>query len=121
MHSMTLEQFRVTVRVGGVTGVTLKGQGNGFFVEIATRSGDGAFLAKARSSEPRRFGNPASALLVLRAAGVAIARIDATHWSPGQQDLTTGKRQGSAGARNQRIAPLRPAGLAPPDAAPGPA
>lgn len=46
MHSMTLEQLRATANAGGVTGVTLKGQGGGFFVEIATRSGQDAFLSK---------------------------------------------------------------------------
>ena len=43
---MTLEQLRVSVSAGGVTGITLKGQDGGFLVEIATRSGQGAFLAK---------------------------------------------------------------------------
>jgi len=88
MHSMTLEQLRATVSAGGVTGATLKGQGGGFFVEIATRSGQDALLVKARSTEPRRFGNPASAMSVLRDVGIAIAQIDATHWNPNQKDMT---------------------------------
>ncbi len=88
MRSMTLEQLRATANAGGVTGVTLKGQGGGFFVEIATRSGQGAFLAKARSTEPRRFGNPTSALIVLRDVGIVVARLDATHWNPAQKDMT---------------------------------
>ena len=54
------------MRAGGVVGVTLKGQGSGFFMEISTSSGQDAFLAKARSTEPRRFGCPNSALIVLR-------------------------------------------------------
>lgn len=58
MHSMTLEQLRTTARSGGVASVTLKGQGGGFVVEIATRSGQDAILSKARSTEPRFFGNP---------------------------------------------------------------
>ena len=57
MHSMTLEQLRATASAGSVTGITLKGQGGGFFVEIATRSGQDTFLVKAPSTEPRRFGN----------------------------------------------------------------
>lgn len=85
---MTLEQLRATTSSGGVKGVTLKGQGNGFFIEIATRSGQGAYLAKARSSEPRRFGNPASALKVLRDIGIVVAQIDATNWDPNQKDMT---------------------------------
>lgn len=92
MQTMTLEQLRATASAGGVTGVTLKGQGGGFFVEIATRSGRGAVLVKARTTEPRRFGNPTSALIVLRDVGIAIAQIDATHWNPDQQDMTRSRQ-----------------------------
>jgi hypothetical protein len=92
MHSMTLEQLRATVGAGGVTGVTLKGQGGGFFVEIATRSGQAAFLSKARSTEPRRFGNPTSALIVLRDVGIAVAQLDATNWNPDEKDMTRSRQ-----------------------------
>ena len=88
MHSMTLEQLRATASAGGVKGVTLKGQGGGFFVEIATRSGQDAFLVKARSTEPRRFGSPNSALIVLRDLGIAVAQLDATNWNPDQKEVT---------------------------------
>lgn len=92
MHSMTLEQLSATARSGGVTGVTLKGQGGGFFVEIATRSGQNAFLVKARSTDPRRFGNPSSALVVLRNVGIAVAQIDATNWEPDQKDMSKSRK-----------------------------
>jgi len=92
MHSMTLEQLRATANAGGVTGVTLKGEGGGFFVEIATRSGQDAFLVKARSTEPRRFGNPTSALIVLRGVGIAVAQLDATNWNPDQKDMTRSRQ-----------------------------
>ena len=88
MHTMTLEQLRATARAGGVVGVTLKGQGSGFFMEIATRSGQDAFLVKARSTEPRRFGSPNSALIVLRDIGIAVAQLDATNWNPDQKEVT---------------------------------
>lgn len=88
MQSMTLEQLRATVSAGGVVGVTLKGEGGGFFLQIATRSGQDAVLTKARSVEPRRFGNPLSALVVLRDIGIAVAQLDATHWNPGQKDMS---------------------------------
>lgn len=42
MQSMTVEQLRAMVGAGSMTGVTLKGQSGGFFVEIATRSGQDA-------------------------------------------------------------------------------
>lgn len=88
MRTMTLEQLRATASAGGVVGVTLKGQGSGFFMEIATRSGQDAFLVKARSTEPRRFGSPNSALIVLRDIGIAVAQIDATNWNPDQKEVT---------------------------------
>lgn len=111
MQSMTLEQLRVATSAGGVTGVTLKGQGGGFFVEIATRSGQDAVLVKARSTEPRRFGNPTSALIVLRDVGIAVAKLDATHWNPDQKDMTRSRQNRAeamrgaheAAARNQRL------------------
>ena len=87
MLSMTLEQLRAMASAGDVTGVTLKGQGSGFLMEIATRSGE-VVLCKARSSEPRRFGNPNSAMTVLRAIGITIAQLDATDWSPRQKEAT---------------------------------
>lgn len=86
MESMTLEQLRTASEAGGVKGVTLKGAGGAFLVEITTRSGSGAVLAKARSSEPRRFGNPAAALNVLRDVGITVGQFDATDWDPAERE-----------------------------------
>jgi hypothetical protein len=44
MHSMTLEQLRATANAGGVTSVTLKGKGGGFFV---TYPGDESMTAQS--------------------------------------------------------------------------
>ena len=88
MQSMTLEQLRATASAGGVVGVTMKGDGGGFFLQIATRSGQDAVLSKARSVQPRRFGNPMSALIVLRDLGITVAQLDATHWNPDQKDMS---------------------------------
>lgn len=85
MHSMTLEQLRVASNSGGVSGVTLKGQGGAFLVQIDTRSGSGAVLSKARSSEPRRFGNPIAALSLLRDLGITIGQFDASDWNPDEK------------------------------------
>ena len=49
MQSMTIEQLRAASDAGGVAGVTLKGQGGAFLVQIATRSGATALLTKART------------------------------------------------------------------------
>ncbi|MDY0329793.1 MAG: hypothetical protein RBR52_04775 [Thiomonas sp.] len=100
MQSMTLEQLRATASAGGVTGVTLKAQGGGFFVAIATRSGQDAFLVKARTTEPRRFGNPTSALIVLRDVGIAVAQIDATDWNPEQKDMTRSRQSRAEAMRS---------------------
>lgn len=88
MQSLTLDQFKATVRAGGVTGVTLTAQGSGFFMKIATRAGqEPVVLAKARSSEPRRFGSPTSAMLVLKEIGIRSAKMDFTQWDPDQKEV----------------------------------
>ncbi len=85
---MTLEQLRATAAAGGVAGITLKGQGGAFLLRIATRSGLEAVLAKARSTEPRRFGNPASAMILLRDVGIDVAQLDASDWNPDEKDMS---------------------------------
>lgn len=92
MQSMTIEQLRAASNAGGVEGVTLKGQGGVFLVQIATRSGAAALLAKARSNEPRRFGNPVAALNVLRDVGITIGQFDASEWNPAEKEETAGNR-----------------------------
>lgn len=92
MQCMTIEQLRAASEAGGVEGVTLKGQGGAFLVRIATRSGANAVLAKARSSEPRRFGNLLSALNVLRGVGITLGQFDASEWNPDEKEETAGKR-----------------------------
>jgi hypothetical protein len=99
MQSMTLEQLRATASAGGVVGVTLKGHGGGFFLEIATRSGHDAILSKARSTEPRRFGSPTSALIVLRELGIVVAQLDATDWNPDQKDMSQSRQDRSQAMR----------------------
>jgi hypothetical protein len=88
MHHMTFEQLRAAAAAGGVLGVTLKGQGGAFLLHIATRSGQEAVLSKVRSTEPRRFGNPVSAMVLLREVGIAVAQLDATDWNPDEKDMS---------------------------------
>ncbi len=92
MQSMTIEQLRAANKAGGVSGVTLKGQGGAFLVQIETRSGSGAVLSKARSTEPRRFGNPLAALNVLREIGITVGQFDASEYDPADKELGTGNR-----------------------------
>ncbi len=100
MQSMTLEQLRAASNAGGVSGVTLKGRGGSFLVQIDTLSGGEAVLAKARSTEPRRFGNPAAALNVLRDIGITVGQFDASEWNPDEKELTAGVRGRSAALRD---------------------
>jgi hypothetical protein len=94
VQSLTLDQFKATVRAGGVTGVTLMAQGSGFFMKIATRAGqEPVVLAKARSSEPRRFGSPTSAMLVLRELGIRSAKMDFAQWDPEQKEVMNREAQ----------------------------
>lgn len=92
MRSMTLEQLRAAHQAGGVSGVILKARGGGFFIEIATRNRSGILLAKARSTEPRRFGNPVSALTLLHNIGIVAGAFDASQWNPGAKDITQNKK-----------------------------
>lgn len=92
MQNMTLEQLRTAANAGGITGVTLKGQGEGFFVEIAMHSGHDAILSKARTTEPRCFGNPTSALNLLLDVGIAVAQLDITHWEPGKKNTNKSRK-----------------------------
>ena len=105
MQSMTIEQLRAASNAGGVSGVTLKGQGGAFLVQIATRSGSGAVLSKARSTEPRRFGNPLAALNVLRDIGITVGQFDASEYDPGNRGRAGAMREAhEAAAYNQWLA-----------------
>lgn len=104
MHSMTLDQLRAAAAAGGLAGVTLKGQGGSFFIDIATRSGTSARLAKARTTQPRLFGTPAAALTVLRGIGIVSAHIDIADWTPGQKDMTRSRRNRAEAMRSAHLA-----------------
>ena len=88
MYTLTLEQLRATTDAGGVAGVTLKAQGGTFYVRVDTRNGGEAILAKARSSEPRGFGNPAQALTLLRGLGLNVGSFDVKDWNPYDKETT---------------------------------
>lgn len=92
MQSITLEQLRAANDAGGVSGVILKGEGGAFLVQIDTRSGSGALLSKARSTEPRRFGNPLAAFNVLREIGITVGQFDATDYDPADKEPNAGNR-----------------------------
>jgi len=92
MLSMTIEQLRAASDSGGISAVTLKGEGGAFLVLIDTLSGVGAILSKARSTEPRRFGNPLAALNVLREVGITVGKFDASQYNPADKAPDAGNR-----------------------------
>lgn len=92
MQNMTIEQLRAVNKAGGVSSVILKGQGGAFLIQIVTRNGTDAVLSKARSSEPRRFGNPLVALNVLRTIGITLGKFDASEYDPTDKEPSVGNR-----------------------------
>lgn len=84
-HCFTLQQLRAATQAGGVAGVSLKGHGNGFFIQIQLRTGQQAVLVTARSRSPRMFKSPVQAFGVLRRVGIVTGSFDVTHYVPEQQ------------------------------------
>ena len=80
MHTMNLEQLKAATLSGGVTDVTLRGDGAAFVVSIQTRSGEAVMVTTRK--QPRRFADPRKALQLLRGIGLNECRINATGWDP---------------------------------------
>lgn len=80
--TLTLDQLRTIHGAGGVRGVTLRAEGGSFYVEIETMQGESGTLAKARSTQPREFGNPSQALSLLHRLGLAAGAFDLRGWNP---------------------------------------
>ena len=80
MHTLNLEQLKAATLTGGVTDITLRGDGAAFVVSIQTRSGE-ALMVTTRK-QPRRFADPRKALQLLRGIGLNECRINATDWHP---------------------------------------
>ncbi|MBS9428049.1 MULTISPECIES: hypothetical protein [Photorhabdus] len=85
MYTLTLEQLRATTNSGGVASVTLKAEGGSFIVQIDTLKGGEAVLTKARSKEPRRFGNPVQAFTLLKGLGLVVGAFNVEQWEPDQK------------------------------------
>jgi hypothetical protein len=71
MHTLNLEQLKATTLAGGVTGITLRGDGAAFVVSVQTLR-----------DQPRRFADPRKALQVLRSTGWNECHVDASQWRP---------------------------------------
>ncbi len=85
MQTLNLEQLKAATLAGGVTGITLRGDGAAFVVSVHTQRGD-AIMVTSRH-QPRRFADPRKALQVLRSAGWNECRIDTVQWRPEERAL----------------------------------
>ena len=86
MQTMNLEQLKATTLAGGVTGITLRGDGAAFVLHIQTQRGE-AIMVTSRQ-QPRRFTDPRRALQVLRGIGWNECRVDAADWRAEDRRLT---------------------------------
>ena len=90
MQTLNLEQLKAATLAGGVTGVTLRGDGAAFVVSVQTQR-DEAILVTSRKL-PRRFADPRKALQVLRSTGWNECRINTTQWRPEDSALEKATR-----------------------------
>lgn len=106
--TFTLQQLRAATQAGGILGVSIKGQGNHFFVQVATRAGQ-AVLVTARSKDPHSFKSPLQAMVLLKQVGIVTGQFDLTQYSPDQHETAPRSRRRPAkpsklGLRWNRIA-----------------
>ncbi len=85
MQTLNLEQLKAATLTGGVTGITLRGDGPAFIVNIQTQRGEAVMVTSRQ--QPRRFADPRKALQVLRSSGWNECRLDATQWRPEEHAL----------------------------------
>ncbi len=80
MQNLNLEQLKAATAAGGVTGITLRGDGAAFVVSVQTQREEGILVTSKK--QPRRFADPRKALQLLRGIGLNECRINATNWHP---------------------------------------
>ena len=78
--TFSLEQLKAAAQAGGVVGITLRGDGAAFVVNVQTQRGQAVMVTSRH--QPRRFADPRKALQVLRGIGLTDCRIDTTQWRP---------------------------------------
>ena len=84
-QTLNLDQLKTATATGGVTGITLRGDGAAFVMSIQTQKFE-AVLATSRK-QPRRFADPRKALQLLRGIGWNHCQIDAAQWRPEDRAL----------------------------------
>jgi len=80
MQTLNLEQLKAATLAGGVTGITLRGDGAAFVVNVQTQRGEAIMITSRQ--QPRRFADPRKALQVLRSIGWNACHLDAAQWRP---------------------------------------
>ena len=103
MQTLNLEQLKAATQAGGITGITLRGDGAAFVVSVQTQRGEAVMVTTRR--QPRRFTDPRKALQVLRGLGWHQCQVDAAQWRPEEHAL-------EKVARPDRIAALKAAHVA---------
>lgn len=83
MHTLNHEQLKAAILTGGVTDITLRGDGAAFVVSVQTQGGEAVMVTSRK--QPRRFADPRKALQLLRELGWHQCRINATDWHPETQ------------------------------------
>ena len=83
--SFSLEQLKAAAQAGGVVGITLRGDGAAFVVNVQTQRGQAVMVTSRH--QPRRFADPRKALQVLRGIGLTDCRIDTAQWRPEDSTL----------------------------------
>lgn len=78
--TFSLEQLKAATQAGGVVGITLRGDGAAFVVNVQTQRGQAVMVTSRQ--QPRRFADPRKALQVLRVIGLTDCRIDTAQWRP---------------------------------------
>lgn len=78
--TFSLEQLKAAAQAGGVVGITLRGDGAAFVVNVQTQRGQAVMVTSRH--QPRRFADPRKALQVLRGIGLTDCRIDTAQWRP---------------------------------------
>lgn len=78
--NFNLEQLKAATQAGGVVGITLRGDGAAFVVNVQTQRGQAVMVTSRQ--QPRRFADPRKALQVLRGIGLTDCRIDIAQWRP---------------------------------------
>lgn len=90
--TFTLQQLRAATQAGGILSVTIKAQGNGFFVQASTRAGQ-AVLVTARNKDPRSFKSPLQAMLLLKQIGIVQGSFDSTLYNSKQKETPSRPRK----------------------------